>query len=105
MIFDFSDLCLAKVEDNSPQVGNLKFYRDKIEKVGFVMTTKRTTILVFFILNQPFNNIDELWIGLKKNHKISKATVSSTLNFLCGAGIIEKFYKNSKAASYRLVEN
>jgi Fe2+ or Zn2+ uptake regulation protein len=83
-----------------------EIYLEKFNEVlrykGLELTTKRSLIFEKLIEIESFKNADLLWIELKRDNKVSRATIYTTLHLLCEAGVLEKYYNNSNAASYRL---
>ena len=79
-----------------------RIFTNYLENHKFRKTPERYKILKYIYINTGHFNIDSLYNDIRKNYRISKATVYNTILLLVDCKLVNKLYFSGKANYYEM---
>lgn len=76
-----------------------------LKKKNIIITSKRNIVLKAISEKLVIEDVEDFWISLRSNTKISWATVHVFLGLLNDCGILERFKKGTKTTMFVVATN
>ncbi|WP_437921300.1 hypothetical protein [Sphingobacterium sp. LRF_L2] len=69
---------------------------------GYLVSQKRQVIVAYLCRLRSIENVDEFWLGIRKEHAVSWATVRNTIRLLIEIGYLVPKQGNSNYQGFDL---